>query len=1413
MSPRRANTVKNPCGFDESFAWVSPQGEFFYLRNGGTHLDWAARWVLEHLPLKDIPWTELLASDPFVKSIDDFDPLALSNLQWTRDIISEWSFKHLIANGWVRVVNAVAFQAKGLQNHPVQAEAVLSVILQGIRSGCVKPDSDMWYADFIDTEGPERKYSVVQFVRWIGGKKAEEQIYEIALSKMASRVASNFIQRSPCKADESFAWIAPNGELHLLSNVGGAGSSFVGQTHTNWAGRWVFEHVKDIPYKEILKDFDPDIMGDSEEFDPLDDEGMTIDILEDWAFGYLLKNGWVRVVNATAFQAKGLPQLSSQAVEKVVEIILQGVRDKCIGPYTEIWYMDSIGREGPDKRYTAEAFARWLGGKKAEEQFYTLMEERESKRKHRLASRVADTFLQRNPCKKIESFAWLSPKGQFYYLRNEKTHMDWAAEWVYAHVRDIPWADVLQVYKGGQRLRAKALAAAGSFDPEENKGITLDILRYWAFDYLITAGWIRVVSATAFQAKDLDTSPQVGEVLKVIMQGVEDGCVVPGTRIWYVDGASDDAPDRGMPAAEFVRWLGGRKAEDLLFERAMHKTAAVPNPCGDDLTGYAWISPDGEMHYGNHLATATRWLQEHEPSTISQIYASKKGTESERRRDTKYEIRDLFLKRGWVRVTNANNFQAVNLKPSSPAAKSVIDIILAGVPRHCVTPESTVYLAGAHQDGKIYSAADIIRWLGGRKAENQLFDLAMQKTAGGKTPCVRESFAWLSPAGDLHYLATDQTHYEWAFQWLKQEDPEFNMLTGEDRGDTWAFKALLTRGWVRVVNATAFEADDLQAHVQQVKALLNIFFQGVSEGCITTATDIYVEQHKGGDRTFAAEDFARWLGGRKAEDNFYALLAERTQRIMRNATLATRTGSLKMARRIADTILKNPCHVKASYAWISPTGDIHYLANGDIHMGWAGKWLEKNDPAAFASIRSSVEALHHFPAQTDHETSRRCLWALLEQGWVRVANAQNYQAYDLRPGTTQADRVVDIILAGIGKGCLSPESKMFLAMSSDGVGRTREYTAGDFARWLGGRKAEESLYEIAMAPVMRVAHRNPCHVNESYAWIHPTGQISYLKPGVPHTNWAAAWVLANVRDIPYPTILQDVEYLLEGSQYREFFQQLKTDFGRHWALHFDPTADQKMTEAVLGADWAYDYLLKNGWVRVSSINGFQAYDLQGSSTQVKQSVIQIIMEAAQAKCVLPETNIWLDAGTTIAPISKKYTAADFVKWLGGRGAEEELFAASMKTASSACDSATASYAWIDPHGGLHELGRGHHDDWAHDWLTKQRFLKGKPPKNRDTYDSTRTLLNAGWLRVVNFLNIQAKQEGRPAKAWETAAKVVADCLSGRVTEEVVQVDTDALFHQISIGDFIEQFGGRQLSEGAWSRLAQRIAQQHIVQGQ
>lgn len=149
--------------------------------------------------------------------------------------------------------------------------------------------------------------------------------------------------------------------------------------------------------------------------------------------------------------------------------------------------------------------------------------------------------------------------------------------------------------------------------------------------------------------------------------------------------------------------------------------------------------------------------------------------------------------------------------------------------------------------------------------------------------------------------------------------------------------------------------------------------------------------------------------------------------------------------------IKNPCNTRDSYAWIDPDGKIHYLP-GETHAEYASMKL-------FGSViwKKLDDASETF----------------LKDGWVRVVNAKAFQAVDLHLLEKQASVVVEIVLNGAERGCVSPQTPIWYLNSYSDGGQDKVMQADAFVKWLGGRQAEERFYEIIVNRKMakRIAHR------------------------------------------------------------------------------------------------------------------------------------------------------------------------------------------------------------------------------------------------------------------------------------------------------------------------------------------------------
>lgn len=140
-------------------------------------------------------------------------------------------------------------------------------------------------------------------------------------------------------------------------------------------------------------------------------------------------------------------------------------------------------------------------------------------------------------------------------------------------------------------------------------------------------------------------------------------------------------------------------------------------------------------------------------------------------------------------------------------------------------------------------------------------------------------------------------------------------------------------------------------------------------------------------------------------------------------------------------------------------------------------------------------------------------------------------------------------------------------------------------------------------------------------------------------------------------------------------------------------------------------------------------------------------------------------------------------------------------ASLVCNPLATSTAWVDPKGKVYEIPRGKtHDQWAESYLTKDRAFQ----------DSGQTgwtwLIDQGWVRFVNFLNIEVGPNGASFPAMEAAAKMVVDCALSRrdvEPEDRISLGWGIRTKRPTIGDFVAEWGSRKMEERLYEGLLSR----------
>ena len=136
-----------------------------------------------------------------------------------------------------------------------------------------------------------------------------------------------------------------------------------------------------------------------------------------------------------------------------------------------------------------------------------------------------------------------------------------------------------------------------------------------------------------------------------------------------------------------------------------------------------------------------------------------------------------------------------------------------------------------------------------------------------------------------------------------------------------------------------------------------------------------------------------------------------------------------------------------------------------------------------------------------------------------------------------------------------------------------------------------------------------------------------------------------------------------------------------------------------------------------------------------------------------------------------------------------------------CNPLATSAAWIDPKGKVYEIpGRQTHDQWAASYLSKD---KGFQESARSAWT---WLVDRGWVRFVNFLNIEVGPRGAPHPAMEAAAELVVNCALSRrdvEPEDLITFGVGIRTQRPTIGDFVAEWGSRKTEERLYEGLFSR----------
>ena len=448
-----------------------------------------------------------------------------------------------------------------------------------------------------------------------------------------------------------------------------------------------------------------------------------------------------------------------------------------------------------------------------------------------------------------------------------------------------------------------------------------------------------------------------------------------------------------------------------------------------------------------------------------------------------------------------------------------------------------------------------------------------------------------------------------------------------------------------------------------------------------------------------------------------------------------------------------------SYAWISPTGEVHPL-HGYEHGDWAKEYVQAHP--------GLLEKMGGFDTAG---------WTgvLLRLGWLQVTNSRAVEAYtESLPPQAAWDAMISLVVDCVTSKMMDPETDEIWVGSA---GNSTRMTPAKFVEKFGGRRAVEKMFSG-----LDKTASNCSQVSFSLAWVDPAGKVHYLDGKVGHPQWAQEYLFKHPGDMARTQIFAD----------------LKKHLGEELAVS---------RAAIDGVNT----LLNLGWIKVSNPTEIQVWEHTTPTPQAWHAVAEIVAECVGEGHLPPEDDrliVWTH--TT----SHYMTPGDFVSKYGGNRLTDQMFKTLMSRTAKGdqgCDLKHPSYGWISPEGTLHKLYGTVHEYWAEKWV-KSDFSEGglrdkwQEWKKEWAYATPyHTLLRLGWLKVSNAGSVQTWEESAVAQpAWDTMVSLVVSCIvEGRRDPEEgeVWVGSNDGDHRLTPVAFVQKYGGRAVVDKMFRALS------------
>lgn len=657
-----------------SYAWISPTGNLHEM-HGYEHGAWAEEYIKDHPGM--------------LEKVGGFDTAGWEGV--------------LLRLGWIQVTNARAMMVYEESTPPQAAwDAACEMVVGCVLARQMDPESETVWLDFA---GRDLRLTVVDFVKRFGGQKAVEKMFSL-LSKTATVGGCG-------KSSVSFAWISPEGKVHLLR----------GQVHPEWAQEYVQEHpalLQDMQRRGI-------------QIDEMDVENYP-EVEE------LLRLGWIRVSGAQAMSAYSETRPTQAAWDAAISIIVRCVVGGGLNPENGKVLIDYVDVASEGGFTTPVRFIEKFGSRQAvEKMFKTLM---------------SRTAADQGCDLRYPSYGWISPEGKLYHLYG-KVHEYWADKWVKSDFSEGGLRDKWDEWKAQDRFFTPyhTLLRLGWL-----KVSNAGSVQTWDESAVAQPAWDTMVSLVVSCIVDGGQDPEVGEVWVGANKG--DRRLTPVEFVQKYGGR--DAMNRMFRSLSLQsgsarvasKYLSSRETlnaqnlrryfDDFLaavrgtttksgiqkvrsLARQAHKYKLdMESPflrmtqsglrvayrgCIPYETSYAWIGPNGTVY--KCRTTHDDWAVQHveEQGWVKGGYTDN---------DTEVALNLLYSK-GYIRCSNFRSFESEKIGTPAQAWESAAAIAAECMRQDNVEQQVHTYQRNPYDYTKSYSVGDFIEKFGGRALVEKAF--------------------------------------------------------------------------------------------------------------------------------------------------------------------------------------------------------------------------------------------------------------------------------------------------------------------------------------------------------------------------------------------------------------------------------------------------------------------------------------------------------------------------------------------------------------------------------------------------------------------------------------------------------------------------------------------------------------------